>query len=147
MIHFAPLRNTSLSRSLLAGLASGILAALLIVIFSIIYRRATEFSGSVLFEPLLIFIGFPILFVIGGFIFFEMVEYIKQGRLFFTLLFLLLMVIAAILDLNQYNKSKEGLLLGVILISGFLLSFLLPFLATHARIFMDNEEFLESEER
>lgn len=146
MMHFAPLRNTSLSRSLLAGLACGILAALLNVLYTYFYRKATDFSGSVLFEPLMIFIAFPLLFLVAGFIFFEMVEYIRKGRLFFTVLFLLLMVVAAILGISNYTGEKEGLLLGVIAITGLLLSFLLPFLATHARIFMDQEEFTESAE-
>jgi drug/metabolite transporter (DMT)-like permease len=146
MMHFAPQRNTSLSRSLLAGLACGILAALLNVLYTYFYRTATEFSGSMLFEPLVIFIAFPLLFLVGGFLFFEMVEFIKKGRLFFTVFFLLLMLIAAILGINNYGKEMEGLLLGIIAITGLLMSFLLPFLATHARIFMDQEEFTESAE-
>jgi hypothetical protein len=146
MMHYAPLRNTSLSRSLLAGLACGILAALLIVIYGIIYIKATAFSGSVFFEPLLIFIGTPLLFLITGFIFFEMVEYIKKGRMFFTVVFLLLMLMATIPSLNNQDKAKAGLFLGIIVITGLLISFLLPFLATHARIFMDQEEYTESAE-
>ena len=49
-------------------------------------------------------------------------------------------------DSILYNEGIEGLLLGIILITGLLISFMLPFLATHAKIFMDKEEFSESTE-
>ena len=96
-------------------------------------------------EPLLIFIAFPLLFIIAGIIFFEMVENIKKGRLIFTMLFLLSMVIEIIFAVRLGN-GIAGLLLGLILITGILLSFLLPFLATHPKIFMDKEELSESVE-
>jgi drug/metabolite transporter (DMT)-like permease len=145
MLHLAHSKNTSFSRSLLAGFACGIVAALLNVTYGYFYRTATDYSGAILVEPLVIFIAFPLIFIIGGFIFFEMVEFIKRGGLFFTLLFLLLMLIAIMVNLKSADKGKEGLLLGMILITGLLMSFLLPFLATHAKIFMDKETYEESD--
>ncbi|HWJ30239.1 MAG TPA: hypothetical protein VNS32_27130, partial [Flavisolibacter sp.] len=94
-------------------------------------------SGSVLFAPVLIFIGIPLFFIVGGVIFYEMVEYIKSGRLFFTLLFLLLMIIAVVTELNDGGKAMKGLVLGIVLITGLLTALLIPFFATHAKIFMD----------
>jgi hypothetical protein len=146
MIHFAPSNNTSVSRSLLAGLACGILAAILNVAYGYFYSKATGFAVPVLFEPLLSFVGFPLLFIIVGFIFFEMVECMKKGKLFFTILFLLLLLIAIILVISSYSTGMKEFLLGIFAITGLLLSLLLPFLATHARIFMDKEEFTESDE-
>ncbi len=145
-MHLASEKNTSLSRCLLAGLVCGLITAFLNVTYTYFYRRATDFIGYKVIEPLLIFIAFPLLFMIAGLIFFEMVANIKKGRLLFTLLFLLLMLIAIIFDLSQSGKGIEELLLGIILITGFLISFMLPFLATHAKIFMDKEEFSESTE-
>jgi hypothetical protein len=146
MMHYAPSKNTSLSRALLAGLACGILAAILNLLYSYFYRKATTFTDAGLFEPLLVFVGFPLLFIVIAVIFYEMVEYIKKGGLIFTCVFLLIMAAAIILSLSQYEKGMEGFLLGIILITGLLIALLLPYLATHAKIFMDKEEFIESTE-
>jgi len=128
----------------MAGLACGIVAAVLNVAYGYFYRKATAFTGATLLEPLIMFVAFPLLFVIAGLIFFEMTDSIKKGGLMFTLLFLLIMGAAMVINLNSAEGGKEGLLLGIIIITGFLISFLLPFLATHAKIFTDKEEFTES---
>src|SRR6266513_2959133 len=100
-MHLAMSKNTSLSRSLLGGFVCGFIAALLNVGYTFFYRKATDFTGYKLIEPMLIFIAFPLLFIIAGLIFFEMVENIRKGGLFFTLLFLSLMLVAVIFDLRQ----------------------------------------------
>jgi len=73
-----------------------------------------------------------------------MVENIKKGRLYFTILSLLMMGVALVFGLRQLNKGIGDLLFGIILITGLLVSLLLPFLATHPKIFMDKEELSES---
>lgn len=143
-MHLASTRNTSFSRSLLAGMICGILAAILNVVFTAFYRKATDFTAYKVVDPLLIFIAFPLLFVIAGFIFFEMVENITKGRLYFTVLSLIMMTIALFFGLRQLEKKIGDLLSGIVLISGLLVSLLLPFLATHPKIFMDKEELSES---
>jgi len=143
-MHLAATKNTSFSRSLLAGIVCGILAAILNLAYTTFYRKATDFTSFKVVEPLLIFIAFPLLFVIAGFIFFEMVENIKKGRLYFTILSLLMMGVALVFGLRQLNKGIGDLLFGIILITGLLVSLLLPFLATHPKIFMDKEELSES---
>ena len=143
MLHLSRSLNTSFSRCLMAGLACGIIAAILNAAYSYFYGNLTGFAVSV-FDPLLIFFGVPLLFMIAGFILYEMVEYIKGGRLLFTILAIMLVIAATIVALNKYGKEMDGLLLGINLISGLILAFLLPYLATHAKIFMDNDEFSES---
>ena len=145
-MHLAAKHHTSISRSLLAGFACGIIAAFLDVVYNVIYMDASGKSGSVLFAPVLIFIGIPLFFIVGGVIFYEMVEYIKSGRLFFTLLFLLLMIIAVVTELNDGGKAMKGLVLGLVLITGLLTALLIPFFATHEKIFMDKEDLIESKE-
>lgn len=145
-MHLAAKLHTSISRSLLAGLACGIIAALLDEVYNVIFINASRYNGTVLSSPVVIFIGIPLFTVIGGAIFYEMVEYVKSGKLLFTLLFLLLMALAIIVDLNRSGKEMKGLVLGIVLITGLLTALLLPFFATHAKIFMDKEDFKESEE-
>jgi hypothetical protein len=146
MMHLAGSKNTSLSRSLMAGFASGIVAAILNAAYNYFFRKATGFTGAGLIDPLVIFVSFPILFILTGFIFYEMIEYINRGPLLFTIIFALLILVAIILGLNQFEKGMEGLYLGILIITGILICFLLPFLATHPRIFMDQEELNESAE-
>jgi len=143
-MHLAATKNTSFSRSLLAGIVCGILAAILNLAYTTFYRKATDFTSFKVVEPLLIFIAFPLLFVIAGFIFFEMVENMRKGRLYFTILSLVMMGVALVFGLRQLDKGIGDLLFGIILITGLLVSLLLPFLATHPKIFMDKEELSES---
>jgi len=143
-VHLASSKNTSFSRSLLAGIVCGILAAILNLVYTVYYRKVTDFTGYKVVEPLLIFIAFPLLFVIAGFIFFEMVENIRKGRLYFTVLSLVMMAIALIFGLRQLERGIGDLLFGITLITGLIVSLLLPFLATHPKIFMDKEELAES---
>ena len=146
MNHLAHSKNTSISRALLAGLACGIAAALLSGGYTYFYRKATDYSGSFYFEPLLLFFGFPVLFLIAALVYFEMTDVLKRGGLLFSVLVLILMLAGVFFGLGKIELGEEGLLLGYMLITGILLALLLPFLATHARIFMDKEEYLESDD-
>jgi drug/metabolite transporter (DMT)-like permease len=106
VMHLSAAKNTSFSRSLLAGIVCGILAAILNMVYTVFYRKATDFTAYKVVEPLLIFIAFPLLFVIAGFIFFEMVENIRKGRLYFTILSLVMMAIALIFGLRPLEKGS-----------------------------------------
>src|SRR5687767_7429178 len=141
MEHLAHSKNTSISRALMAGLACGIAAAILSGIYTYFYRKATDYTGSFYFEPLLLFVGFPVLFLIFALIYFEMTDYMKRGGLLFSVVILALTLVGTIFGLGEIEKGEEGLLLGYLLITGVLLAVLLPFLATHAKIFMDKEEY------
>jgi hypothetical protein len=146
MLHLSRSLNTSTSRCLMAGLACGILAAVLNAIYTYFYGNSADLSHGMLLSPVTFFIGIPILFLLAGFILFEMVEYVKKGRIIFSILFLLLTALATIIALNRYDQGMDGLVAGLIIINGLLISLLLPYLATHAKLFMDKEEYRESED-
>ena len=57
-MHLSAAKNTSFSRSLLAGIVCGILAGILNVAYTVVYRKATDFTAYKVVEPLLIFIAF-----------------------------------------------------------------------------------------
>ncbi len=141
-------KESSFSRALLAGLICGIIAAVLIVIYTSQYRKITGFEGLGFIEPSIIFIGSPLLLVFAAFVFLGMVELFKKGELFFILLALLLTVGAIFFDLlskeGPIMSGSKGLLLGIEVITGLIISFLLPFLGTHPKIFMEKEELSES---
>jgi hypothetical protein len=141
-------RNSSFSRALLAGLICGIIAAVLVLIYASQYRKLTDFTGMAYIEPLLIFIAFPLFMVFAGFVFIGMVEVFKNGELLFIISVLLLTAGAIIFD-SVYNRGplmsgREGLVFGMVLITGLIAALLLPFLGTHPKLFMEEEELLES---
>jgi len=142
-------RNTSFSRSVMAGAICGLVAALLNAVYDLFYRTTTGFESDKLISPVPIFVAVPVLLIIAGVIFFEMVEFIKIGKLLFTALFLALTLLAIVIDVFQNGdrnglSGMHGLLLGIEIVTGLIVALLLPFLATHPRIFMENEEFSES---
>ncbi len=139
-------RTTSFSRALLAGVICGLIAALVNVIYDFVYRRIADFHIDKLISPFPIFIGFPLMMAIAGIIFWILVEYLKQGKLVFTIIFFLATLVALAFDIFGPNVSSQmtGLLLGMIIVSGILIAFLLPYLATHPGIFMEQEELKES---
>jgi hypothetical protein len=145
MLHLARSRNTSLSRCLMAGLACGLLAGFLGAVYTYAYGQAASFTGGMWFSPLTFFVGIPILFVIAGYLLFEMVEFVSAGRGIFMVLIILLTALGVILSL-RYKGDMAGLMVGLMVINGLLMSLLLPYFATHARIFMDREEYEDTEE-
>ena len=141
-------KESSFSRALLAGVICGILSAVLVSIYTYEFRKITDFKGLGFLEPNIIFVAFPLLMVIAGFIFLGMVEVFKNGEFLFILVALLLMIGGIVFVLvsreGAVMAGATGLLLGVIGIAGLIMSFLLPFLGTHPKIFMEKEELLES---
>jgi hypothetical protein len=141
-------KESSFSRALLAGLICGIITAALVAFYTFEYRKITDFKGLGYLEPLIIFLAFPLLLVIAGFIFLGMVEQFKNGELLFVVLALLVtagvIVFVLVTKEGPVMSGSKGLLLGITAIAGLIIAFLLPFLGTHPKIFMEKEELLES---
>jgi hypothetical protein len=141
-------KESSFSRALLAGLICGIIGAALIAFYTFEYRKITEFKGLGFLEPMVIFIGVPLLMVLAGFLFLGMVEQFKNGEFLYILLALVLtiggFVVVLVVKEGPLLSGSKGLLLGIITIGGLISTFLLPFLGTHPKIFMEEEELLES---
>ena len=141
-------KESSFSRALLAGLICGILGAALIAFYTFEYRKITEFKGLGFLEPMVIFISVPLLMVLAGFLFLGMVELFKNGELLYILLALVLtvggFVVVLVVNKGPVLSGSKGLWLGIITIGGLISTFLLPFLGTHPKIFMEEEELLES---
>ena len=141
-------KESSFSRALLAGIICGIASAALVVIYASVYRNMTGFRGMGFIEPSIIFVGCPLVMVLAAFIFLGMVEVWKNGEVIFVLAALVLTAGAIVSEFfflpGRATTSAFGLLLGAELIAGLIMAFLLPFLGTHPKIFMDREELLES---
>ncbi len=138
------------SRSVLSGLMAGVLAAIANFFFVVIYRLGTGVNAyEYIISPVFIGFGFPILLTLAGLIYFVMNRYLPKGVMWYSILFVLLTLLAVlIVFLSQGTGSifsgSKGLLFGMIIITGLMISFLIPYLARHPKIFMTKEGVRES---
>lgn len=134
--------KTSFSKSLLSGLLAGIAVALLNLIYMIVYRDITGFATAKIIMPLSIFIGFPLLLGLGGCAFFLMKKHLSGGKswfIFFCLALLASLVWICIIDTKDDGgkllTGVRGLCIGMGIITCSLAALLIPYLASHPKIY------------
>jgi hypothetical protein len=140
---YNPITETTLSKSILAGLLSGVIAALINLLFVIIYRESTGFGGDdISVMPLTIFIGFPSLLLLAGMCYFLIQKHLPNGNMWFSALSMTIMaalIIFVIEDTRHHHGSllsgSRGLFLGLVVITFLLAAFLIPYFARHAKIY------------
>ena len=148
------IRKMTLSRALVASLLDGLITALAIIVFTYIYREITGYEQIDAINPLLVFIGAPILLLLAGGVYFLLVHNLFRGELLFITLFTALTLVGVGSVVNLQSGTNEGLLstshgllFGTILIAGFACVILLPYLTHHPGIyFTQREEKWEEEE-
>src|SRR5664279_4795786 len=136
---YNPVTATTPSKSILAGLLSGVIAALINLIYVIIYRESTGFSGDNIFVmPLTIFFVFPILLLLGGMGYFLMQKHLPNGKMWFSLLCIILMaaLVGFVIHDTRFHpgsllSGSRGLFLGLIVITFGLAAFLIPLSLIH----------------
>jgi hypothetical protein len=135
--------STSFSKSLLAGLLTGIFAALLNLVFIIIYRESTNFSADMIIMPLTIFIGFPILMVMAGSAYYLLQKHLLTGTAWFVIFCyvgMITLLIVTILDTSLNHGAlftgARGLFLGMVVITFLPAGLLIPYLARHSGIYL-----------
>jgi hypothetical protein len=134
--------KTSFSKSLLSGLLTGVVAAILNLVYMIIYRDITGFATAKIIMPLSIFIGFPILLALGGCAYFLIKKHLPAGTswfIFFCLSLMAALLWITILDTSQDGGSLltglRGLCLGMEIITFLLAALMIPYLALHPKIY------------
>ena|SRR5664279_3240980 len=140
---YNPVTATTPSKSILAGLLSGVITALINLIYVIIYRESTGFSGDHIFVmPLTIFFGFPILLLLGGMAYFLMQKHLPNGKMWFSVLCLIAMVALIVFVIHDTRfhpgsmlNGSRGLFLGLTVITFALAAFLIPYFARHSKIY------------
>jgi hypothetical protein len=137
-----PIKISLFSKSLLAGLLSGVVAAAVNLVYSIIYRESTGFATAEIIMPLSIFIGFPILLAMFGGAYYLLQRHLHAGTRWFIFLCIALMaalVLTTILDTKQNGgalfSGLRGLCLGMEIITCLLAAILIPYFARHPKIY------------
>jgi len=138
----ASLNVTPFSKSLLSGLLTGIIAAAVNLVYSIIYRDATSFATAEIIMPFSIFIGFPILLAMAGCAFYLLQKHLHAGAnwfVFFCIALLAAAVFMTVLDTRKYGgtlfSGLRGLCLGMEVITCLLAAVLIPYFAKHPKIY------------
>ena len=134
--------SVTFTKSLLVGLLAGIVAAMLNLVYMIIYRESTNFAADLIVMPLTIFIGFPILMVLAGSAYYLLQKHLLSGSTWFAIFCLIGMIsllFVTIIDtrLNHGTvlSGARGLFLGMVVITFLLAAFLIPYLAKHPGIY------------
>lgn len=133
------------TRGIMAGLFVGIAAAVLNLVFDLIYRKVTgyEFSGFVNINSI-IFFTIPTL-VAAGIVYSILLHYFKKGMMLYIILSVMLTIIVAFIPLGPnmlptgqpMPDSARGLTMGIEIITGAMGAFALPYFAEHPKVWGD----------
>src|SRR5215469_7275277 len=95
----------TLGRCLLAGLLTGIIAAIIVSIFNIVYRRETELIAYAVVMHLSIFMAFPFFHLVSGGFYFLFIDHLKKGTAIFIVVMLIGTVVSALITEYAGNRS------------------------------------------
>ena len=133
--------NINLSKALLGGLLTGIAAAIVNLIYIIIFRESMDYARFGIATALVIFTFFPLLLLLLGGFYFLMVRHLRKGTLTFSLLIMLvtiLLILETLLNMHATGRpwaSRDGLLMGSEILTGLLAAFLIPYFVRHPQLY------------
>ncbi|MES1250291.1 MAG: hypothetical protein ABUL46_06375, partial [Chitinophaga rupis] len=85
-----------LGRGILAGLFTGLITAVIVMAFNVIYRGKVELYTYHIVMPFAIFSFFPLFNLTAGGVYFLFVRHLRRGHLLFSLTTLLVMVLVVL---------------------------------------------------
>ena len=131
-------KQTDLSRSVLGGLFSGLVATILNVLFILIYRSITQYYGFDALDITTTVFGSVLLSIALGVMFYFFVHYMKKGIPFYRVVVLIVTALIIYLGITlRYTVESEitiefrVLVVGTQAIIGVLAAFLIPYLFRH----------------
>jgi hypothetical protein len=135
--------QSDFSKCILAGVFSGLAATVTNLTYNYFYRDHTKYTPSGIVNITTIIFGTMLLFIICSYLYFVLSKAMKSGTMIYTILFagLTLLGLWAILG-GQHEAGSllatdfKGLIMGMEIISGALLTFFIPFLMKHQSIFI-----------
>jgi hypothetical protein len=136
----------NLDRCVLAGLFTGIVAALVAVVFDVIYRNATGLYDYGLAMPVSLFMVFPFLNLIAGGIYYLFLNQLRRGAALFIFLMLLCMLVLALFTAYSGSKGTHSkhefrdLIIGMEIIQGILGAVLIPFFVNHPTLYLTSND-------
>jgi hypothetical protein len=136
-----PATRVSFVRAAMAGFLTGIAAAIVNVVFLLIYRSLTDVNAYFfVISPVFVFIGIPLILGLSGMLLFVLARYFTRGVTWYTVLFVLLTVFGIIISVSfprgHLPTGAKGLLIGLEVITGLSAAIAIPYLVRHPDVFM-----------
>jgi len=133
--------QSDLSRSILAGLFSGIIATVSNLVFTVAYRSITKFYEFNAIDITTIVFGTILLSIACGAMFYFFVHYLNKGIMFYRVMVLIVTIAIVYLGINLRYTIQDVipnefrvLVIGTQVIIGGLAAFLIPYLFRHDKI-------------
>lgn len=133
--------QSDLSRSILAGLFSGLVATVSNLAFTIIYRSITQFYEFNAIDITTIVFGTILLSLACGAMFYFFVHYLNKGIMFYRIMVVIVTIGIVIIGINLRYMVQDVipaefrvLVIGTQVIIGGLAAFLIPYLFRHDKI-------------
>jgi hypothetical protein len=133
--------TTSFSRAVLAGLFTGLIAAVAVLLYDIIYRDYANVSAAKIIMPVTIFIGLPVLGAVAGYIYFLLHKYLHAGKGGFIVCCLVLLAGCTMFTVLKTTNSggifsgTRWLYLGIEILACVLAALLIPYFARHPEVY------------
>ncbi|QEC68713.1 hypothetical protein FRZ67_15890 [Panacibacter ginsenosidivorans] len=134
-------QQSDLSRSILAGLFSGIVATITNLIFTVTYRSITQFYEFNAIDITTIVFGTILLSIACGAMFYFFVHYLNKGIMLYRIMVVIVTIAIVITGINLRHTIQDVipyefrvLVIGTQVIIGGLALFLIPYLFRHDKI-------------
>jgi hypothetical protein len=123
---------------LMAGLFAGIVATTLNIFYDVIFRQSTGFSLPELINVTTIIFATLFILVMSGVVFAILDRLTRYVQVIYIIIFSLATIACTYLALHTHRSADpvltvefRYLLMGIVIISGLLATFLIPYLAKH----------------
>ena len=131
-------QQTGLSRSVLSGLFSGLVCAVLNLVFVVVYKSIVKFQEIYPVDITIIVFGSVLLSIACGIIFHLFVHYFKKGIPFYRLSVLAVTILIIYVGITLRHTVQDVvpfefrfLVIGTQVIIGLFAAFLIPYLFRH----------------
>lgn len=132
------LHSISFIRSVVAGAFTGLVTAIVTIVFIVIYRSITGVDAYMFsISPVFVYIAVPLFITLAGLLLYVLTRYFDHGTGWYSTFFILLTILAIVISPRGTEHGAKGLLVGLELIIGLAAAGLLPYMAVHPDIFMN----------
>ncbi len=124
------------ARGILGGVFTGLITTVLNLAFDVVYRQITGYDYAT-FVNINTITAFSVMTVLAaGILYFILKKYVKAGAFIYLLTIVVFTVLMLFIDSFRPALSpfSAGLAMGIIIITGAMAAFVLPYIAEHPKL-------------